>query len=208
MSKTPKLRKSRFLYATTVLAAAAFVASCAATSGPPVYRGPASSAVGADNTSIAHGSMVKKYHNAKELAEDASLLVVGIMTGVEEATIADLLFARYTIEVESKLAGEADDEIAVYMVGEPGMQFQFDSPAYFNDGQRYVLFLRPTDVTDTQGREGYYVVGPGAWGETSAAGFTIWVDPKADIDIANIPSSFSLDEVAKVLSVDRLGASD
>ena len=208
MSKPPKGRTSRLIRAVTVLVAAAMVGGCASTSAAPVYRGPASCAVVTDDASVSHGSMVKKHHNAQELAEDSSLLVVGTVTKTEPATILNLAFARYTIAVESKLAGEADPEIAVYLLDEPGAHGLLDAPARFNDGQRYVLFLRPTGVTDTQGRDGYYVVGPGAWGETSGAEFTLWVDPAADSDIPQIPHSFSLGDAAELLSAVRVGAPD
>lgn len=60
-------------------------------------------------------------------------------------------------------------------------------------------------IVNQNGPDGFYVVGLGAWGETSASRFTIWVDPAAGIDVAQLPLAFSLDEAAEVLSADRIG---
>lgn len=191
-----------------VVSTLVLLAGCATAQGSTVYSAPPSSVAMTDETIVSHGSMVKKYHDATQLAEDATILAVGKVTGAEPVTIVDLLFTRYTIEVESALAGGASGDIAVYLLGAPGWQVHLDVPAYLNQGQRYALFLRPTDLpTDAKGGDGYYVVGPGVWGETSASRFTIWVDRSSDIDLAKIPTEFSLTDASEVLSAERVGAS-
>lgn len=198
-------KTTRLIRMALALLTAGLLAGCSAIVIPPVYSGPPTSASVTDETIISHGPMVKKYNDAAELAADSSLLVLGKVVESEQVTIIDLLFTRYTIAVESRFAGETDREIAVYLLGERGWQVHLDVPAYFNEGQRYILFLRATGLEPgTQGADGYYVVGPGVWGETSDSGFTIWVDPAADVDIARIPSSFELGEAAELLSADHV----
>ncbi len=199
--------RAHLLRSAVGLAAIAMLAGCGASPASPVFSGPATSAVVSDEPVAAQASMVTRYLDAEQLAGDATLLIVGRVTGTTSVRISELLFTRYTIDVESALAGAADGELAVYLVGEPGQQTSVDAPAYFHDGQRYVLFLRPTDLPAGEpGGDGYYVVGPGAWGETSASGFTIWVDPARGIDLARIPAAFSLPDAAEALAADRVGS--
>ena len=152
-------------------------------------------------------SMVKRYHDAAELAADSTSLVMGKVTSASSVVIADLGATRYVLAVETVLAGSASGEITVYMFGEPGESSTVEVPAFFTTGQRYTLFLRPTDLPEgTVGADGFYIVGLGAWGEVSESRFAIWLDEPERFDVVDIPLEFTLADAAELLAADRVGS--
>lgn len=185
--------------------AVALLAGCSTVGSPDVYAPPPASSSSAGMSATA--SMVKMFHNAAELAADSTALVVGTVTNASSVTIAGTAAIRYAFTVETVLGGSAGTEVTVYRFGEPGVSSTVEGPAFFITGQRYTLFLRPTDLPEgTVGADGFYVVGPGAWGEVSAARFAIWLDDPEKFDVVDIPLEFTLPDAAQLLAADRVGS--
>lgn len=183
------------------------LAGCSAGAGPETSQSTAIGQLQSSHSMSADGSMVKQYTNATQLAGDATLLVLGEVTEQAPVTISGLLFTRYTFNVDSTLAGEAEATLTVLQVGEPGWQVGLDVPAYFEVGHRYLVFLQPTGLpANKPGGDGYYVIGTGAWVESGDSHFTIWLDHDQEVDLGHIPAAFALSEAAEVLSAGSVGS--
>lgn len=156
---------------------------------------------------VTQGSMVKAYLTAEELAADSTLLVLGDVIEAGPATIADAAVTRYVLRIERVLGGAAGGEIAVYQFGQPGELTSVEGAKHIQQGERYVLFLRPTDLPAGQpANDGYYIVGPGAWAESGDSRFELWLEATPTFELGSIPTSFALTDAAVVLSADRVGA--
>ena len=155
---------------------------------------------------VAQGSMVKAYLSTEELAEDATLLVLGEVIEAAPATISDAAVTRYVLKVERVLGGTVATEIVIYQFGRPGVLMSVDGPKHLEQGERYILFVRPTDLPAGQSaNDGYYIVGPGAWAESGDSRFELWLETTSTFDLGSIPTGFMLRDAAAELSADRVG---
>lgn len=182
------------------VAIAAFLVGCGTTTPTPMSA-PVPAPI------VAEGSMVKQYENSAQLAGDATLLVVGEVVNSSRVQIGDLTFTKYMVKVVESVAGGAEGELAVYVVGAPGWKLSLEIPDYFQEGDSYALFLRPTELPKgSVGAEGYYIVGMGAWAQSSDSTFHIWLDPARNVGLAKIPTTFAAADIADVLSADKVGS--
>lgn len=154
---------------------------------------------------IVDGSMVEPYSSTQAMAEEATHLVVGTVVGTSTVTIVDLLFTRYELRVDSEVAGELESHLAVYMVGDPSWTVNLEVPRHLRAGETYALFLQPTDLgTDQVGGDGYYIVGQGAWEQTSPTTFEWWADPPSDASA--IPRTFEAAELRTALAAEEVAS--
>lgn len=177
------------------------VAACA--SAPPAN--PASTV---DTPMVAAGSAAKTYVSARDLAQDASAMVVGEVRSSEQVDIQGLTFTKHVFAVTSRLGGTAPDVIDVYQVGAPGWVIEDDvqAPGYLDVGATYALFVCPTELPQgTVGSDGYFIVGPGAWTDNGSSQFTLWRQPRARSSTYQVPTRFRLDDVASTMGLDTLG---
>lgn len=155
---------------------------------------------------VAQGSMVKAYLTTDELAADSTLLVLGDVIEAGPATISQASVTRYVLRVERVIGGTAADDVVVYQFGRPGVLTSVEGSKHLEEGERYVLFVRPTDLPAGQSaNDGYYIVGPGAWAESDDSRFEIWLEVTPTFELGDIPTTFTLADAAAVLSADRVG---
>lgn len=156
---------------------------------------------------VLEGSMVKPYLNAKEIAGDATTLLLGEVVSSERVKIAELEFTRYGVKVQSHYAGATPELIPVYQVGEPDWQIDLDIPAHLQEGQRYLLFLQPTTLPEGEtGGDGYYIVGPGAWVDKGGSQFELWLEPKNHFELGTVPTKLDLAAIPQLLAVGAVGS--
>lgn len=196
--------------ATTLLVASAIVVMAGCGSPQPVaHDSQRPRATDMENTSgvprVVDGSMVERYWSTQAMAEEATHLVVGTVMGVSTVTIVDLLFTRYELKVESEVAGDLEPHLAVYMVGEPNWRVNLEVPRHLRAGETYALFLQPTGLSANQvGGDGYYIVGQGAWEQTSSTRFELWADPPSDSSA--LPAAFEAAKLRTALAAESVGS--
>ena len=202
------MRNHRSLARAALCAAiAAALVACSSPTRPDAGSPDNHAASPPQGQTVAQGSMVKAYLTTDELAADSTLLVLGEVVEAAPATISRAEVTRYVLRVERVIGGTAADEVVVYQFGQPGVVTSVEGPKHLEAGERYVLFVRPTDLPAGQSaNDGYYIVGPGAWAESDDSRFEIWLEVTPTFELGSIPRSFALADAAAVLSADRVGS--
>lgn len=155
---------------------------------------------------VIEGSAVKPYWSASEIAGDATSLLLGEVVAAEAVTVSGLLFTGYQVRVESHLAGSTPDSIVVYQIGEADSHVDLPIPQHLALGERYVLFVQPTGVEKLDSADmGYYIVGPGAWVNSQGSRFNIWLKPRSDVELGEVPTTFERAEIAAILDAALVG---